>query len=58
MKNNIVRLFVLSLTVAGFGAASVAAHARTTNKASVAPMGIVGSQSLCAPSDPSACGMQ
>jgi hypothetical protein len=57
MKNNIVRLFVLSLTVAGFGAASVAAHARTTTKAQVAPLGVIGSQGLCAPSDPSACGM-
>ncbi len=57
MKNNLVRLFVLSLTVAGFGAASVSAHARTTNKAQVAPMGIMGSQSLCPPSNPAGCGM-
>ncbi len=57
MKNNLVRLFVLSLAVAGFGAASVSAHARTTSKAQVAPMGVIGSQALCAPSDPSHCGM-
>jgi hypothetical protein len=57
MKNNLVRLFVLSLTVAGFGAASVAAHARTTTKAQVAPLGTIGSQPLCGPNDPNGCGM-
>jgi hypothetical protein len=57
MKNYIIRAFVLTLAVAGFGAATVASHARTTTKASVAPLGIVGSQSLCAPSDPTHCGM-
>jgi hypothetical protein len=58
MKNNIVRLFVLSLAVAGFGAATVTAHARTVNKASVAPVSVVGgSMTLCAPSDPSHCGL-
>ncbi len=58
MKSNIVRLFVLSLSVLGFGAATVSAHARATTKASVAPVSIVGtSQTLCAPSDPSNCGL-
>ena len=57
MKNNIVRLFVLSLTVVGFGAATASAHARTTSKAQVAPLGVIGSTPLCAPSDPSACGL-
>jgi hypothetical protein len=57
MKNNLVRLFVLSLAAAGFGATSVAAHARTVTKVSVAPVSVVGSQTLCAPSDPSHCGM-
>jgi hypothetical protein len=58
MKNNLVRLFVLSLAATGFGAATVSAHARTVTKASVAPVSVVGgSQTLCAPSDPSHCGM-
>ena len=57
MKNNLIRLFVLSLTVAGFGAASVSAHARTTNKAAVAPSGVMGSTPLCAPWGPNTCGM-
>jgi hypothetical protein len=57
MKNNIVRLFVLSLTVAGFGAVSISAHARTTSKAQVAPLGVIGSQGLCGPNDPNGCGM-
>jgi hypothetical protein len=56
MKNNMIRLFVLSLAVAGFGASSVAAHARTMTKASVAPVSVAG-QMLCAPSDPSHCGL-
>lgn len=57
MKNNIVRLFVLSLTVVGFGAVSVSAHARTTNKAMVAPLGVSGSQALCSPTSGNVCGM-
>lgn len=57
MKNNLVRLFVLSLTVTGFGAASVAAHARTTNKASVAPLSVSGSQGLCSPTSGNVCGL-
>jgi hypothetical protein len=58
MKNTFVRLFVLSLAVAGFGSASISAHARTVKAASVAPVSIIGSQTLCAPSDPSHCGLQ
>jgi hypothetical protein len=57
MKNNIVRLAVLSIAVAGFAASTVSAHARTVTKAAVAPVSIIGSQTLCAPSDPSHCGM-
>lgn len=58
MKNNLVRLFVLTLTITGFGAVTVSAHARNTTKAAVAPLQIVGgSAGLCAPSDPSHCGM-
>jgi hypothetical protein len=58
MKSNLVRLFVLSLAVAGFGSASISAHARTTKKVSVAPVSVAGgSMPLCAPHDPSACGM-
>jgi hypothetical protein len=58
MKTNLIRLFVLTLTIAGFSAATVSAHARTTTKASVAPLSVVGGSSpLCAPSDPSHCGL-
>jgi hypothetical protein len=58
MKTTLVRLFVLTLAVTGFSAATVSAHARTTNKASVAPLSVVGgSQTLCAPNDPTACGL-
>jgi hypothetical protein len=58
MKNTFIRVFVLTLAVAGFGAATVASHARTTVKVAVAPVSVIGgSMSLCAPSDPSHCGM-
>jgi hypothetical protein len=58
MKTNLIRLSVLTLTLTGFAAASVSAHARTMNKASVAPLSVVGgSTTLCAPSDPSHCGL-
>ncbi len=57
MKNIIIRSFVLTLAVAGFGAATVASHARTTTKASVAPLSVSGPQTLCAPSDPTHCGL-
>jgi hypothetical protein len=56
MKSNIVRLFVLTLSVAGFSAASVTAQASTV-KVSSAPVSVVGSQTLCPPSDPSCCGL-
>jgi hypothetical protein len=58
MKTTAIRLFVLSLAVAGFGASTITAHARSVAKASVAPVSVVGgSMPLCAPSDPSHCGM-
>jgi len=58
MKTTLVRLFVLTLAIAGFGATTVAAHDRTTVKASVAPLSVVGGTgTLCAPSDPSHCGL-
>jgi hypothetical protein len=56
MKNIIIRSFVLTLAIAGFGAATVASHARTTT-ASVTPLQSSGGQTLCAPSDPSHCGL-
>jgi len=54
MKSNIIRLFVLTLSVAGFGATTVSAHAKakhlsTDNKDTSMP--------LCAPSDPGHCGL-
>jgi hypothetical protein len=59
MKITAIRLFVLSLAVAGFGSASVSAHARTAKNVAVAPVSVAGgSQTLCAPSDPSHCGLQ
>jgi hypothetical protein len=53
MKSNIVRLFVLTLAVAGFGATTVSAHAKAklSTDAKDAPM------PLCAPSDPTHCGL-
>jgi hypothetical protein len=56
MKSNFIRLFVVTLALAGFGATTVSAHtaskahqlSTTTNDA---PM------PLCAPSDPSNCGI-
>jgi hypothetical protein len=54
MKSNIIRLFVLTLAVAGFGATTVSAHAKkhvsTDNKEVSMP--------LCPPNDPNACGLR
>jgi len=60
MKNNVIRAFVLSLSVVGFGAATVASHARTVNTAKVAPTQMLpGSTPLCAPSSGGVgCGME
>jgi hypothetical protein len=55
MKNTMIRLFVLSLAVAGFGASSITAHARIAKTVSVPPTSAV--MPLCAPSDPSHCGL-
>jgi hypothetical protein len=58
MKSTIIRTFVLTLAVAGFGAATVSSHARaTTTKASIAPLPSSGGTPTCAPSDPSHCGL-
>jgi hypothetical protein len=58
MKNTIIRVFVLSLSVAGFGAATIASHARTVNTAKVAPAQMLpGSAPLCPPSTGQVCGM-
>jgi hypothetical protein len=57
MKNIIIRSFVLTLAITGFGAATVASHARTTTKAALTPLSVSGSQTLCAPKDPSHCGL-
>jgi len=55
MKNNIVRLFVLTLAVAGFGATTVSAH--TASKAKISATTQDMPMPLCAPSDPSLCGI-
>jgi len=55
MKNNIVRLFVLTLAVAGFGATTVSAHTASKAKISAATQDMP--MPLCAPSDPSLCGI-
>jgi len=56
MKNNIVRAFVVTLALAGFGATTVSAHTAakakqlsTTTQDQPFPS--------CAPSDPTACGL-
>jgi len=55
MKNNIVRLFVLTLAVAGFGATTVSAH--TASKAKISATTQDMPSPICAPSDPSLCGI-
>jgi hypothetical protein len=56
MKSNLVRAFVITLALAGFGATTVSAHTAAKAKASTTAkeMPIAG----CAPSDPSYCGLQ
>lgn len=59
MKNTLIRLFVLSLAVTGFGAATVASHARTMTKASlVTPNAPASVPPMCPPSSGSVCGME
>jgi hypothetical protein len=59
MKNTVVRAFVLSLTVVGFGAATVASHARALNTAKVAQPSIVGVPTPLCPANGSGgyCGL-
>ncbi|MEO6923073.1 MAG: hypothetical protein ABI142_04555 [Bryocella sp.] len=54
MKNNLVRLFVLTLAVAGFGATTITAHAKAHNLTTSTP----SSQPTCLPSDPTYCGLR
>jgi len=59
MKNIMMRAFVLSLAVTGFGAATVASHARTTTKASlVSPNAVASVPPMCVPSTGNYCGME
>ncbi len=59
MKNTMIRVFVLSLAVAGFGAATVASHARTTTKASlVSPTAPASIPPLCPPGTGNDCGIE
>jgi hypothetical protein len=57
MKNNLVRAFVITLTLAGFSATTVSAHV-ASNKAKIASTSKEMPMPVCAPSDPSACGLQ
>jgi hypothetical protein len=59
MKNTVIRAFVLSLTVVGFGAATVASHARTVNTAKTAQPSVVGVPMPVCPANGSGgfCGM-
>jgi len=55
MKNNIVRAFVMTLAIAGFGATTVSAH--VASKAKISTTNKEMSIPVCAPSDPSYCGL-
>ena len=58
MKTTIVRLSVLALAFTGFAASSVVSHARKSAPV-VTPVVVatIYSAPLCAPHDPSRCGM-
>jgi hypothetical protein len=58
MKTSLVRGFVVALAIVGFTASSVAAShsASKTSKIGSVPQ-TAGSTPLCAPSDPSHCGL-
>lgn len=63
MKNSLIRGFVVALAIVGFTASSVAASHATprtstprTSRIGSAPQ-TSGSTPLCAPSDPTHCGM-
>jgi hypothetical protein len=60
MKSLLIRVFVLSLAVVGFTASSISSQATTTASAKASHgtvLGVVGSVPLCAPSDPTHCGL-
>ncbi len=56
MKNFAIRAFVLSLAVTGFGAATISSNASTTAKLAK-PAPAMSVPPLCAPGDPSHCGL-
>ena len=56
MKNNIVRAFVMTLAIAGFGATTVSAHV-ASSKAKISATNKELSIPMCAPSDPTLCGL-
>ncbi len=58
MKNSLIRVAVVALAIVGFTASSVAASHSTPRTATIgsAPH-TSGSTPLCAPSDPTHCGM-
>ena len=55
MKNNIIRVFVVTLAIAGFGATTVSAHTAAKAKISATTQDLPTPN--CAPSDPSLCGL-
>jgi hypothetical protein len=56
MKNNIVRLFVVTLALAGFGATAVSARTAANHKLGSSAQKM--SEPMCVPSDPSHCGLK
>jgi hypothetical protein len=56
MKNNLVRAFVITLALAGFSATTVSAH--TAAKAKLSATTKEAPMPVCAPSDPTLCGLQ
>ena len=57
MKNTLVRVFVLSLVVTGFGSATVISRAAATKNVAKVNAPKTGMIPGCVPSDPSKCGM-
>jgi hypothetical protein len=55
MKSNLVRAFVITLALTGFGATTVSAH--TAAKAKVSAATNDTPPPVCLPSDPTACGL-
>lgn len=60
MKNSLVRIFVVALAIVGFSASSIASSHKTVknSEASSNSRVIVASVPLCAPSDPTHCGLE